>query len=272
MPVPIEKKNLTVISSYTHTVQFGPRPIIIGERINPTGKSRFKQALRDHDMDYILKEGITQQQNGAHVLDVNVGLPEIDEVQLMQDAIKEIQSVIDLPLQIDTTDPIAMEKAMRIYNGKPLINSVNGKEHSMHEVFPLVKKYGGVVIALTLDENGIPPTAEGRLEVAKKIIATAETYGIPKTDLIFDVLAMTISAEQEAAAVTLRALQLIRDEHGSLYFLGCFQHFFWIAPTRKHQRCVLYHGYAKRIKRGYYESRFTRYDESILLLLCTKRC
>ena len=122
-------------------------------------------------MDYILKEGITQQQNGAHVLDVNVGLPEIDEVQLMQDAIKEIQSVIDLPLQIDTTDPIAMEKAMRIYNGKPLINSVNGKEHSMHEVFPLVKKYGGVVIALTLDENGIPPTAEGRLEVAKKIIA-----------------------------------------------------------------------------------------------------
>ena len=220
MPAPIEKKNLTVISSYTHTVQFGPRPIIIGERINPTGKSRFKQALRDHDMDYILKEGITQQQNGAHVLDVNVGLPEIDEVQLMQDAIKEIQSVIDLPLQIDTTDPIAMEKAMRIYNGKPLINSVNGKEHSMHEVFPLVKKYGGVVIALTLDENGIPPTAEGRLEVAKKIIATAETYGIPKTDLIFDVLAMTISAEQEAAAVTLKALQLIRDELGAYTSLG----------------------------------------------------
>ncbi len=220
MPVPLEQKNLTVISSYTHTVQFGPRPIIIGERINPTGKSRFKQALRDHDMDYILKEGITQQQNGAHVLDVNVGLPEIDEVQLMQDAIKEIQSVIDLPLQIDTTDPIAMEKAMRIYNGKPLINSVNGKEHSMHEVFPLVKKYGGVVIALTLDENGIPPTAEGRLEVAKKIIATAETYGIPKTDLIFDVLAMTISAEQEAAAATLKALQLIRDELGAYTSLG----------------------------------------------------
>jgi len=220
IPVPIEQKHLTVISSYTQAVQFGKHPIIIGERINPTGKSRFKQALREHDMDYILREGITQQQNGAHVLDVNVGLPEIDEVQLMQDAIMEIQSVIDLPLQIDTSDTVAMEKAMRIYNGKPLINSVNGKEHCMHEIFPLVKKYGGVVIALTLDENGIPETAEGRLEIAKKIIDVAKTYGIPKTDLIFDVLAMTISADQKAASVTLKALELIRDQLGAYTSLG----------------------------------------------------
>lgn len=219
-PLPMEKKNLTVISSYTHAVQFGKRPLIIGERINPTGKKRFQQALRDHDMDYILKEGLTQQQNGAHILDVNVGLPEIDEVQLMQDAIKEIQSVIDLPLQIDTTDAVAMEQAMRIYNGKPLINSVNGKAHIMHEVFPLVKKYGGVVIALTLDENGIPDTAQERLEIAKKIVNTAAEYGIPKTDLVFDVLAMTVSADQNAAAVTLEALKLIRDELGAYTSLG----------------------------------------------------
>ncbi len=219
-PLPMEKKNLTVISSYTHAVQFGKRPLIIGERINPTGKKRFQQALRDHDMDYILKEGLTQQKNGAHILDVNVGLPEIDEVQLMQDAIKEIQSVIDLPLQIDTTDAVAMEQAMRIYNGKPLINSVNGKAHIMHEVFPLVKKYGGIVIALTLDENGIPDTAQERLEIAKKIVNTAAEYGIPKTDLVFDVLAMTVSADQNAAAVTLEALKLIRDELGAYTSLG----------------------------------------------------
>ncbi len=219
-PVPITPKQHTVISSYTHTVRFGPRPILIGERINPTGKKRFKQALKEHDMDYILKEGITQQQNGAHVLDVNVGLPEIDEPAMMEETIMALQSVIDLPLQIDTSDPIAMEKAMRIYNGKPLINSVNGKEHTMHEIFPLVKKYGGVVIALTLDESGIPPTAQGRLAVAEKIVSVAEQYGIPKTDLIFDVLAMTVSADQQASAVTLEALRLIRDKLGAYTSLG----------------------------------------------------
>lgn len=219
-PQPIEKKNLTVVSSYAKAVVFDKRPIIIGERINPTGKSRFKEALRNHDMDYILREGVTQQQNGAHILDVNVGLPEIDEVKMMEDAVQELQSIIDLPLQIDTTNIEAMERAMRIYNGKPLINSVNGKKESMETVFPLVQKYGGTVIALTLDENGIPPTAEGRLEIARKIMETAATYGIDKKDIIVDVLAMTVSAEQSAAAVTLKALELVRDELGLHTSLG----------------------------------------------------
>ncbi|MFR5069598.1 MAG: dihydropteroate synthase [Eubacteriales bacterium] len=192
MPVPIEKRTLTVISLPTHSYRSVVTPVqsLVDERINPTGKLCFSSEHYVTMIWIIFKKKVSPSSKTAraYVLDVNVGLPEIDEVQLMQDAIKEIQSVIDLPLQIDTTDPIAMEKAMRIYNGKPLINSVNGKEQLCMECSSLVKKYGGVVIALTLDENGIPPTAEGRLEVARKIIATAETYGIPKTDLIFDVL------------------------------------------------------------------------------------
>lgn len=219
-PLAITPKNRTVVSSYAKAVTFGDRPVIIGERINPTGKSRFKEALRNHDMDYILREGVSQQQNGAHILDVNVGLPEIDEVQMMEDAVQAIQSIIDLPLQIDTTNPEAMERAMRLYNGKPLINSVNGKQESMKQIFPLVQKYGGTVIALTLDENGIPPTAEGRVAIARKIMETAAQYGIEKKDIVVDVLAMTVSAEQEAAAVTLKALELVRDELGLHTSLG----------------------------------------------------
>ncbi len=211
-PLPLEDKNLTVVSCYANAVTFGKKPVIIGERINPTGKKRFKQALRENDMDYILREGITQQQSGAHILDVNVGLPEIDEADMMRRAVQEIQSVVDLPLQIDTSDPAAMEQAMRIYNGKPLINSVNGKQESMEVIFPLVKKYGGVVIALTLDENGIPATAQERLAIAEKIVTAAAKYGIAKKDIIVDPLAMTISAGQEAAAVTLEALRLIRGK------------------------------------------------------------
>ena len=193
---------------------------MIGERINPTGKSRFKQALRENDLDYILREGIAQQQAGAHILDVNVGLPEIDETAMMCRAVTEIQSVIDLPLQIDTSNADTMEQAMRLYNGKPLINSVNGKQESMHSIFPLVKKYGGVVIALTLDEAGIPETPEGRLAVAKKIVETAAQYGISKKDLVVDALVMTISAGQEAADVTLRSLQLIQEQLGVHTSLG----------------------------------------------------
>ena len=135
--------------------------MIIGERINPTGKKKFKQALKDHDMDYILKEGITQQDKGAHILDVNVGLPDIDEPAMMKEVIMELQSVSSLPLQIDTVDITAMETAMRIYNGKPMVNSVNGKQENMDAVFPLIKRYGGVVIGLTIDEDGIPETADG---------------------------------------------------------------------------------------------------------------
>lgn len=220
VPLPLKKKNLTVVSCYANAVKFGEKPVIIGERINPTGKKRFKQALRENDMDYILREGVAQQQGGAHILDVNVGLPEIDEVDMMRRAVQEIQSVIDLPLQIDTSNVEAMEQAMRLYNGKPLINSVNGKRESMESIFPLVKKYGGVVIALTLDENGIPATAEGRLAIAEKIVNTAAKYGIEKKDIVIDVLAMTISAGQEAAAVTLEALRLIRDKLGMHTSLG----------------------------------------------------
>lgn len=220
MPVPIEKKNLTVISSYTHTVQFGPRPIIIGERINPTGKSRFKQALRDHDMDYILKEGIAQQENGAHILDVNVGLPDIDEKAMMLDVVKELQSVVSLPLQIDTVDAGAMEAAMRIYNGKPMLNSVSGKRESMDAVFPLMQKYGGVVVGLTLDEGGIPQTADGRVAIAGKIIDEAAKYGIDKKDIVIDVLTMTISSEKDGAKVTLEALRKVREIYGVATVLG----------------------------------------------------
>ncbi len=220
LPVPIVKKDRTVVSSYAKAVAFGKKPVIIGERINPTGKSRFKQALRENDMNYILREGVAQQQSGAHILDVNVGLPEIDEPKLMVEAVQAIQSIIDLPLQIDTTNIEAMERAIRLYNGKPLINSVNGKQESMRAVFPLVQKYGGTVIALTIDEDGIPPTAEGRLAVARKIVETAAAYGIEKKDIVVDVLAMTVSAEQDAALVTLKALELVREELGVYTSLG----------------------------------------------------
>ncbi len=232
-PLGIKKKNLTVVSSFAKTAVFGEKPILIGERINPTGKSRLKQALRDSDMDYLLREGITQQQNGAHILDVNVGLPEIDETVMLRRAVSEIQSVVDLPLQIDTSDTLAMEAAMRIYNGKPLINSVNGKAESMESIFPLVKKYGGAVIALTLDEDGIPPTAEGRLSIAEKIVKTAAEYGIDKKDIIVDTLAMTISAGQENAAVTLKALRLIRENLGVHTSLGVSNISFGL-PQREH--------------------------------------
>lgn len=220
VPTPLEKSGRTVISSYSKAVFFGERPLLIGERINPTGKSRFKQALRENDMDYILREGIAQQQAGAHILDVNVGLPEIDETAMMCRAVTELQSVIDLPLQIDTSNAETMEQAMRLYNGKPLINSVNGKQESMHSIFPLVKKYGGVVIALALDESGIPETPEGRLAVAQKVVDTAAEYGISKKDIVVDALVMTISAGQEAAAVTLKAMRLIEDTLGVHTSLG----------------------------------------------------
>lgn len=211
----------TLVSSYAHAVEIGSvEPVIIGERINPTGKSRFKQALREGDMDYILREGIAQQKNGAHILDVNVGLPEIDEPALMERVVCRLQGVTDLPLQIDTSDPQAMERALRAYNGKPLINSANGKAESMRTVFPLAKKYGGVVVCLTLDEAGIPETAQGRLAVARKMVETAAQYGIAKKDLLIDVLTMTVSTGQDAAKVTLEALRLIRQELGVHTVLG----------------------------------------------------
>ena len=219
-PAPLTDKGLTVVSSYTHAVVFDKAPVLIGERINPTGKKRFKQALIERDMDYILSEGINQQERGVHILDVNVGLPDIDEVQMLRDTVCELQAVSDLPLQIDTSDPQAMEAALRRYNGKAMINSVNGKAESMHTIFPLVKKYGGLIVALTLDENGIPADADGRVEIARRILDTAAQYGIEKKDLIFDTLAMTISADPSAAGVTLEALHRIRQELGCHTSLG----------------------------------------------------
>ncbi len=211
-PVEITKKNETMVSSYTHAVIFGNSPVLIGERINPTGKKRFKQALIDNDIDYILNEGVNQQECGVHILDVNVGLPDIDEVAMLHTAVCELQAVTNLPLQIDTANIRAMESALRRYNGKAMINSVNGKKESMDAIFPLVKKYGGVVVALTLDDDGIPKTADGRVKIAKRILSEAEKHGIDKKDIIFDTLAMTISADTSSAIATLDALRTIRNE------------------------------------------------------------
>lgn len=219
-PLEITDKERSVVSSYTHAVVLDNRPKIIGERINPTGKSRLKQALRENDLEYIYKEALAQQDMGAHILDVNVGLPEIDEVAMMKSVLTGLQGITDLPLQIDTSDMEAMEQGMRLYNGKPLINSVNGKQESMDAVFPLVAKYGGMVVCLTLDENGIPETAEGRIEIAKRIIAEAERYGIQKKDLLMDTLCMTISTGQENAKITLDALDYVRNTLGVHTTLG----------------------------------------------------
>jgi len=211
VPKPIEKKSFTVVSSYSKSCVFDKKAVLIGERINPTGKSKFKAALRENNMDYIISEAVGQEEHGAHMLDVNVGLPEIDEVDFLTRAVKEIQSVSTLPLQIDTSNISALESAMRIYNGKPLVNSVNGKEESMSAVLPLVKKYGGAVIALTLDEGGIPNTAEGRYKIAEKIVKRAEEYGIDRRDIIVDPLCLTVSSDKNAPRVTLDAMRLIKD-------------------------------------------------------------
>ena len=213
-------KALTVLSSYTHAVAFGDKPLLIGERINPTGKKRFNQALTEGDIGYILNEAVEQEKCGAHILDVNVGLPEIDEAETLQKVVFELQSVCDLPLQIDTADSVALEKALRLYNGKPLINSVNGKKESMDKVFPLAKKYGGVIVALTLDEQGIPDTAEGRVAIAKHILKSAKAYGIDKKNIIFDTLTMAISADNKAGEITLSALETIKKELGCHTVLG----------------------------------------------------
>lgn len=213
-PVPITPKNYTFVTSYSTAVELGGRPVIIGERINPTGKSQFKQALRDHNIDYILEEGVKQEDSGAHILDVNVGLPEIDEAAMMETIVYELQSIMPIPLQIDTTNMEAMERALRIYNGKPMINSVNGKAEIMEQVFPLVKKYGGVVVGLALDEDGIPDTTEGRLAIAEKIYQTGEKYGISRKDIVIDALVMTMSTNNESAKITLDTVKEITARGG----------------------------------------------------------
>lgn len=219
-PKEIEKKTYSVCTSYNKVVFFGEKPILIGERINPTGKKRFKQALLENDIGYILQEAVNQQAKGVHVLDVNVGLPGIDEAQMLTTSVCELQCVTDLPLQIDSSDPVAMESALRRYNGKAMINSVNGKEENMNAIFPLVKKYGGFVVALTLDEKGIPSTVEGRMKIARKILLTAALYGINKKDIIFDPLAMTVSADKMSAVTTLETVKKITEQLGCNTSLG----------------------------------------------------
>ncbi|MBR0412466.1 MAG: homocysteine S-methyltransferase family protein [Eubacterium sp.] len=213
-------KNTTLVSSYSECVELGKKSAVIGERINPTGKKLLKEALRAGDMDYILKEGITQRECGAHILDVNVGLPEIDEVQMLTDAVYQLQAVLPTPLQLDSSDPVAMEKALRIYNGKPMINSANGKAKSMAEIFPLAKKYGGVVVCLCLDETGIPESAEGRIAIAEKMINTAAEYGIDKKNLVVDALTMTVSTNQQNAVETLKVVDYCKNTLGVNTVLG----------------------------------------------------
>jgi len=219
-PVQPEKKHRTAVSSYCQTVVFGGETVIIGERLNPTGKKKLKEAIMANDLDYIYSEAIGQAENGAQVLDINVGLPGINEAEMMKKVVCGVQSVTDLPLQIDTSLPEAMERALRIYNGRPLVNSVNGKEESMNTVLPIVKKYGACVVALTLDENGIPETAEGRFEIAEKIVKRAAEYGIPKENILVDTLTMTVSTGKDNGRITLEAMDLVRERLGVNTVLG----------------------------------------------------
>lgn len=210
-----------VVSSATRAVEIPmDDSIVIGERINPTGKKKLKDAYANGDTSYILREAVAQAEAGAHILDVNAGVPGIDEAAELEKAVEAIQSVCDLPLQIDTSDPAALERALRRYNGKALVNSVNGKEESMAEVFPLVAKYGGAVVALTLDENGIPPTAEGRIAIAKKIVARGREYGLTPDDFVIDALCLAVSSGGNPANVILEALRKIRNELGCRTCLG----------------------------------------------------
>ncbi len=218
-PKKIMQKNIACVSSYTHAITLD-KPVVIGERINPTGKKRFKQALVEGTLDYALGEAVSQKEHGAHILDVNVGLPEIDEATTLTRYVREIQGVVDLPLQIDTSSVPALESALRIYNGKPLINSVNGKKESMQAVFPLVKKYGGMVVALTLDEHGIPDTWNGRVQIANRIIAEAKKYGIEKKDIVVDTLTTSVATDKTAAETTLKALSFVDKVLGVKTALG----------------------------------------------------
>ena len=221
----------TAICSGTTVCEIS-QPRVIGERINPTGKKLFKQALIDNDIDYILNQAISQVHAGADILDVNVGLPEIDEKEMMVKVVKALQSVVDVPLQIDSTKPDVLDAALRIYNGKPIVNSVNGEEKSLNTVLPIVKKYGASVIGLTLDKDGIPKTAEGRFEIAKKIVERAKALGISPKDVYIDCLTLTVSAEQEGCRETLKALHRVKTELGCKTCLGVSNISFGL-PNRK---------------------------------------
>ena len=212
-------EKLTAVSSATKTAVFGKRPLIVGERINPTGKEDLANAIKDGDIDSIIDE-VFEQSYASDIIDVNVGVPGIDEAKMMEKAVFEIQSVCNLPLSIDTADSSAMERAIRIYNGKPLLNSVNGKQESMDTVFPIAKKYGAAVVCMTLDEKGIPASSEGRIEIARKIIAEVEKYGIKKENLVFDTVVMPDFEGDGTAKITLETLDYIKNTMGCSTILG----------------------------------------------------
>jgi len=216
---PVENCNYSAICTPSKVVRIdGVR--IIGERINPTGKKLFKEALKNEDLDYILKQAISQVEAGANILDVNVGLPEIDEPKMMHKVVKEIQGIIDIPLQIDSSDINAIETGLRYYNGKPILNSVNGEEKVLDTILPLVKKYGASVVGLTLDDNGIPLKAEERFAIAEKIVKRAAEYGIKKEDVFIDCLVLTVSAQQEEVQETLKAVRMVKEKLGIKTVLG----------------------------------------------------
>ncbi|MCL1874475.1 MAG: homocysteine S-methyltransferase family protein [Clostridiales bacterium] len=210
----------TACTSGTGTVFFDKRTTVIGERLNPTGKVRLQEALRSGDLNYLAGEAIAQAEAGSDILDLNVGLPELDEPAVLAEVVKEIQSICPLPLQLDSADPLAIEAAARVYNGKPVINSVNGKQSVMDQIFPIAKKYGALIVCLTLDENGIPRTAEARITIAKKIRDEAAKYGIEPRDLIIDCLTLTVSAQQEQVSETLKAVEMASRELGMHTVLG----------------------------------------------------
>lgn len=246
---PVERKieKITAVSSFADTVVIGSGVTIIGERINPTGKKQLKEALRRGDSDYILHQAINQRDAGAHILDVNVGLPEIDEKAVMVDIIEELQSIVSLPLQIDSARAEVIEAAARRYNGKPLINSVSGKQQEMEALFPLVKKYGAAAVCLTLDEDGIPAKAEERLQIAAKIVKTAQQYGIDKEDLIIDCLVLTASAQQSQVKETIKAVALVKEQLGVKTTLGVSNVSFGLPERRLLNRTFLAAALAARL-------------------------
>ena len=219
-PIPPRPEKCSAVTSATRTVFLDNRITVIGERINPTGKPKLKEALRENRIEYILNEAIDQAKHGADVLDINVGLPELNEPEVIRQTVKSVQEVCSLPLQIDSADPKAIETGLRACNGRAMVNSVNGKKESMEAIFPLVKKYGALVVGLTLDEDGIPETAEGRYAIAEKIVRTAETYGIPREDILIDCLTLTASAQQQAVLATLEGIRLVKERLGVKTVLG----------------------------------------------------
>ena len=210
LSAPPSPRQYAGITSGTKTHIFDNKFTVIGERINPTGKPKLKQALKENDMSFVLSEAILQQQNGAEALDINCGLADIDEVKTLVKVVKEVQAIVDLPLVVDSTNVAAIEAAVRVYNGKPLINSVNGEDESMAKIFPIAKKYGAAVLGLCLDKNGIPQMVKGRLKIAQKIIDTAKQYGIDKNDIIIDPLTLTAAAQQEGAKITLQTVKALK--------------------------------------------------------------